>query len=386
MDTFLGYERPDGSAGVRNHVAVLPTVSCANGVVAAIARQVPEVVPLYHSIGCGRGGADLAVHQRTIVNLCQNPNLAGLLIVGLGCEFINAADLEQAAAQAGKHVWRLIIQQEGGSRKTTTKGVKLARDLLAAAREMERTPVPARTLLVGLECGGSDAFSGVTANPAVGRASDRLVEDGATVILTETTEMIGTSHILSRRAATAAVGDKIVEIIEHQELKCAEVLGPLAKIAISPGNMDGGMSSIREKSLGCIVKSGLHPIVEVIGYAEKPTRQGVVIMNGPGYDTDSLTGMAAAGAQVIIFTTGRGNPIGFPLAPVIKVISTSRAYRRMEDDMDVNAGAVLEGRSLEAVGCEIYDLLGRVVNGEPTKAEINQQDGILCVYTQNTSL
>jgi len=385
METFLGYARPDGSVGVRNHVAVLPSVACANAVAAAIARQVPETVLLQHGIGCGRGGLDHEVHTRTLENLCRHPNLAGVLVVGLGCEVLQSEQLEHAAAQAGRPVCRVVIQEEGGSKRATARGVELVRELVDRAGKMQPEPVPLDRLTVGLECGGSDAFSGVTANPAVGRACDRLVDQGATVILTETTEMIGTAHILSRRAASAEAGVRIKEIIGRQEQKCADVLGPMAKMVISPGNMDGGMSNICEKALGCIVKAGTRPIVEVVDYAQKPTRKGVVIMNGPGYDTDSLTGMAAAGAQVIIFTTGRGNPIGFPLVPVIKVISTSQAYQRMEDDMDINAGTILEGRSLQDVGDQIYDCLGRVAGGEPTKAEINQQDGILCVYTQNTS-
>ena len=386
METFLGYERTDGSIGVRNHVAILPAVSCASGVVQAIARQVPETVPLLHSVGCGRGGADHETHLRTLQNLCRHPNVGGVLIVGLGCEILGAEGLEQAAAENGRHIRRIAIQQEGGSRRAAAKGAALARELLAEAEKIERTEVPLKKLTIGLECGGSDAFSGVSANPAVGRASDRMVDAGATVILTETTEMIGTGHILNRRAATPDVAAKITEIIERQERKSIEVLGPMAKLAISPGNMDGGMSSIREKALGCIVKAGSRSIVEVVEYGQKPVRQGVVIMDGPGYDPDSLTGLAAAGSQVIIFTTGRGNPMGFPLVPVIKVISTSRAYRRLEDDMDVNAGAVLEGRSLEDLGNDIYHLVGRVADGERTKAELNQQAGILCVYTQHTSL
>ncbi len=386
MEQFMGFERSDGSVGVRNHVAVLPTVSCANGVAAAIARQVPECVPLLHGVGCGRGGIDLEVHQRTLTQLCRHPNLAGILIVGLGCEFFSAESLEQAASESGKAVYRLTIQDEGGSRRSINKGVALTRFLLGGAAQAARVPVALSKLIVGLECGGSDAFSGVTANPAVGLASDLLVDAGGTVILTETTEMIGTGHILSRRAATPEVGDRIVKIIDRQEQLTREVLGPMAKLAISPGNMDGGMSSIREKALGCIVKAGSRPIVDVIEYGEQAASQGVVIMNGPGYDTDSLTGLAAAGAHIIVFTTGRGNPIGHPLVPVIKVISTDQAYQRMADDMDVNAGAVLEGRDLAEVGQEIYQLLGRVADGELTKAEINEQGGILCMYTQKPSL
>jgi altronate dehydratase large subunit len=386
METILGYKRKDGSSGVRNHVAVLPSVACANGVAAAIARQVPEAALLQHSVGCGRMGEDHEIHLRTLENLCQNPNMAGVLIVGLGCEVMKSEALEQAAVRAGRQVSRVVIQEEGGSRRATARGVELVRKLIGQAQKVMPVKMPVDRLVVGLQCGGSDAFSGVTANPAVGRACDSLVDQGATVILTETTEMIGTAHILSRRAASVKIGNEIKKMVDRQKRKCADVLGPLAKVVISPGNMDGGMSNIREKALGCIVKAGSRPIVEVIDYAEKPSRRGVVLMNGPGYDTDSLTGLAAAGAQVIIFTTGRGNPIGFPLVPVIKVISTSQAYRRFEDDMDVNAGTILEGCSLQRLGGDIYDLLRRVASGERTKAEINQQDGTLCIYTRNTSL
>ncbi len=384
MDTFPGYERADGTVGIRNHVAIIPSVSCANGVVANIAKAVPEAVPLFHSNGCGRGGTDMELHSRTLQNICKNPNIAAVLIVGLGCEFVNPEGMSMVSAFAGRTQAKLMIQDQG-SKKTEAMGIEIVRGFLKDVAKLEPKQFPLDKLIVGLECGGSDAFSGVTANPAVGVASDWLVDVGATVMLTETTEMIGTSHILEARAADAETAEKIKTIIAETEQKTHEVLGPLAKVAVAPGNMDGGLSSIREKALGCIIKAGTRRIQQVVDYAEVPGKKGLVIMHGPGYDTESMTGLAAGGAQLIIFTTGRGNPIGYPVVPVIKVASATGMYNRMKDDMDVNAGEILEGKSLEQKGGEIRDLILRVINGEKTCAEANGQNGIMCVYTTTTA-
>ena len=380
METFLGFERPDGSAGIRNHVAVIPSVACANGVVAAIARALPQVVPLYHGHGCGRA-VENAMHTRVLANLGRNPNVAAVLVVGLGCEMIKAEGLAAQIALAGKPVAHLEIQQLGGTRRATARGIEIVTGLLAEAACLERRTLPLDRLCLGLECGGSDAFSGLTANPAVGRVSDWLVDGGGTVILTEDTEMIGTSHILQRRACNPEVAGQIGTMVAEAEQLTHDLLGPLAAYVIAPGNMDGGMSSIQEKSLGCIVKSGSRPITQVVAYGQVPGAKGVVLMDGPGYDTESLTGLAAAGCQAILFTTGRGTPVGYPIVPVIKVASTSSLYRRMEDDMDVDAGVILEGTPLDAVGRTIRQLLARVLDGEPTKAEVNRQEGIVCMYT-----
>ena len=381
MTAFQGYARPDGAVGIRNHVAVIPSVACANGVVAAIAREVPEAVPLPHGHGCGRGGEDLGLHFKTLANLARNPNVHAVLVVGLGCEVIRAEYLAERMSHAGKPVEFFNIQDVGGSRRAAATGTEIVRGMLAGASGQERAPFPLSAVVLGLECGGSDAFSGVTANPSVGLAADWLVEEGGTAIFTETTEMIGTSHILERRCVNDEVAREVASRIAAAERMTREILGPLAAQVIAPGNMDGGMSSIREKSLGCILKGGSSAINEVVDYAEPPKEKGLVIMDGPGYDVESITGLAAAGCQLMIFTTGRGNPIGFPLLPVIKVASTSRLYRSMEDDMDINAGAVLEGGTLRDVAGEIKDLIIRVLDGEQTKAEINRQDGILCLYT-----
>ncbi len=381
----MGYERADGSFGIRNHVVVLPAVVCANGVVEAIARAVPDVVPLLHGHGCGRSRVDILSHTAILQQICKNPNVAGALVVGLGCEFVSAEGIELVSTMAGRTIRRVMIQDEGGSRKATAKGIEIVKEMLAAVLQQEKKPFAPEKLIVGLECGGSDAFSGVTANPGIGKASDTLVDLGATVILTETTEMIGTSHILERRAANEGVRARIAEIIDNQEKKTLEVMGADAKQAIAPGNQDGGMSCIQEKSLGCITKAGSRTIQQVVDYAQPPTEKGVIIMDGPGFDAESITGLAACGAQILIFSTGRGTPLGFPIVPVIKVASTSRLYKNMEDDMDINAGIVLEGGTLDDVGNSIMDLIEQVIAGEQTKAEINKQNGILALYTQTTS-
>lgn len=384
MTTFQGYLRQDGSAGIRNHVAILPSVACANGVVAAIARAVPEAVPLFHGHGCARA-LELGLHIRTLSNLGRHPNCAAVLVVGLGCEPIKADLLYDAIAQTGKPVQKLVIQDEGGSRKTAAKGIEIVKRMVADASGLKREEVPLDKIIMGLECGGSDAFSGITANPATGIASDWLVDKGGTVILTEDTEMIGTSHILARRACCPEVAGKIEKMVDDAEKLTRDILGPMAAYVIAPGNMDGGMSSIREKSLGCIVKAGSRPITQVVEYGEVPSQKGVTLMDAPGYDAESMTGVAGGGAQLMVFTTGRGNPLGYPIVPVIKVASTSRLYNKMEDDMDINAGRILEGASLADVGGDIIALIKKVLEGELTKAEINRQDGIVCLYAMTPS-
>lgn len=381
MSAFQGFGRPDGTAGIRNHVTVIPSVACANGVVAAVARKVPEAVPLFHGHGCGRGGEDLGTHFNTLANLAGNPNVYGVLVIGLGCEVIKAEYLAERMSHTGKPVEYFNIQNVGGSRKAAARGMEIAREMVAAAAKQERVPYPLSAVVMGLECGGSDAFSGVTANPSVGLVADWLLGEGGTAILTETTEMIGTSHILERRSKDEKVAGEVAARIAAAERRTREILGPLASQVIAPGNMDGGMSSILEKSLGCILKGGSTSINEVTDYGQAPAEKGLVVMDGPGYDVESITGLAAAGCQLMIFTTGRGNPIGFPLVPVIKVASTGRLYRNMEDDMDINAGVILEGRSMREVAEEIKALVLKVLSGEATKAEINQQEGILCLYS-----
>ncbi len=377
---FMGYRRPDGKVGIRNHVVVMSSVSCANGVVNAIGRALPEIKIITHTEGCGRGPADIAISYRTLTGLGKNPNVAAILVVGLGCEFLPAGGLASDIAQSGKPVESLVIQQKGGSRKTTEAGIEIARKFLQDTEGLTRQECGWEELILATNCGGSDALSGVTANPLVGSLSDWLVSQGGTTMLAETTEMIGTEEVLSRRAQSPEIGKQIVDLIKKQRKQAEDVLGPLAHMVISPGNIEGGLSNIMEKSLGCIIKAGTTPLREISDYAVAPTKKGFVIMDTPGSDVYSITGMAAGGAQVMIFTTGRGTPVGFPVMPLIKVASNSELFRNMADDMDVNAGRLLEGTEMKEATEDFITLFTRVVNGQQTKAEINLQD-VLSINT-----
>lgn len=386
FERFRGYERQDGTVGVRNHVALIPSVACANGVVAATARLAPGTVPLYHGHGCGRGAArDLELHSRSLAGLGKNPNVAAALVIGLGCEVIKAEALAYMIAETGKPVEVLEIQSVGGSRRAAEKGARIASEMLEQAASLERTESSAERLILGLKCGGSDSLSGVTANPTVGEVADRVVEAGGTAVLTENTEMIGTSHILERRASCPEVAQQVCDMVDRADRLTRDIMGPLASLVIAPGNMEGGMSSIQEKSLGCIAKAGRSPIEQVVDYGEAPGARGLVLMDGPGYDIESMTGLAAGGAQVMLFTTGRGNPIGYPIVPVVKIASNTRLYDAMADDMDMDAQRALESGTLASAADELESLLLRVLNGEKTKAEVNLQDGIVCPYTTSPS-
>ena len=381
---FAGYARADGSVGVRNHVAVLSTVICANGVVDAIGRAVPRVKTITHTEGCGRGPADVVGATRTLIGLGKNPNVAAVLIVSLGCEVIKPEYLVPGISESGKPVEVLTIQQEGGSVKTFRKGVKIVEAMLDEADKTERTDAPWDRLTIGLECGGSDAMSGVTANPMVGAASDWLVTQGGTVILSETTEMIGTETILAERASDPKVGAALMQRILDQHSMAKKLLGPMADMVISPGNMDGGLSTIQEKSLGCIIKGGTSPIQQWLEYSEPPSKKGLVLMDTPGSDIFSLTAMAAGGAQMIVFTTGRGSPAGFPLVPVIKIATRTELFEQMPDDMDLDAGRILRGTPIQEAGTSLIEAIWHVAQGELTKAEINQND-LMAIHTTGPS-
>ena len=293
------------------------------------------------------------------------------LIIGLGCELMKAEFL--TGEVEGKPVEALVIQESGGSQATTEKGLAIARKLPQELEAVERAPVPVSELVVGLQCGGSDALSGVTANPAVGAAADRFVGAGATVVLAETTEMIGTAHILKRRGATPEIGEEVERLVNEHHAHVRAQLGDLAGMVIAPGNVEGGLSSITEKSLGAITKGGTTPLQEVIEYGVRPSKRGLVIMDTPGYDIDSMAGIAAGGAQIMLFTTGRGSVAGFPAVPVVKISSNSRTFQNMPGDMDVNAGAVVdEGKTIDEVGQEIFDLALEVAAGQRTCAEHNR--------------
>jgi len=377
---FLGYRRKNGAVGTRNHVLVMSSVSCANGVVQAIGRELPEVKIITHTEGCGRATADVLIAKRTLAGLGRNPNVAAVLLVGLGCESIKADGLAEAIGEADKPVETLLIQEAGGSVKATAAGIGIARRMLVEAGQQRRQACPLSELTVGMECGGSDALSGLTANCLVGAVADWLVAAGATVILSETTEMIGTEKILAKRAADPRLASEIVDLIQGQRRRTEELLGERAGMVISPGNMDGGLSTITEKSMGCIVKGGTTPIQELVAYGQTPSKKGLVLMDTPGSDIFSLTGMAAGGSQLMLFTTGRGTPAGFPTVPVVKIASNSRLYANMTDDMDFDAGTLIEGRALGDAGEELIGLVHAVAAGQVTKAERNGQE-MVAIHT-----
>ncbi|MFC1907967.1 UxaA family hydrolase [Chloroflexota bacterium] len=369
---FHGYRRENGTYGVRNHVAVMSSVICANGVVDEIARQVPEVLPLTHTHGCG---PNKEITLRTLSGIGRNPNLAAILIIGLGCEDCGASEVAGAVASSGKPVEYLVIQETGGTYKTARKGTEIVRKMLSHAQQEKRVEAGLEHLTLGFECGGSDAFSGITANPAVGVTADMLVAEGGTAIISEIPEMVGTAHLLKRRAANPGVSKKIEAYVKlGTEVSDWEAYRNSSR-AIASGNMEGGLTSIIEKSLGCIMKGGTSTITDCVPYAMKPKTKGLVIMETDGADIESMTGMAAGGAQVIIFTTGRGSPAGFSGAPVIKVVTNSTTYKNLKDDLDINAGVIIDGdKTIQEVGKEIFEFMVEVTNGELTKSEKNKQN------------
>ena len=368
---FMGYRRRDGRAGVRNHLLVMSTVHCANSVVDRIGQTLPEVVALSHAWGCSQLGDDLAQSRRVLEEFAGHPNVGAALLIGLGCETMPTVEMGEKLAGMGLAVVRLTIQEEGGTRATYARALGIARELLQDLQRARREPIPLAELIVGLECGGSDGWSGITANPAVGVASDLLVAAGGTVILSETTEFIGAEHVLAARAVNQEVGERIVAFTRGREAEAGRMGVDMRGGQPTPGNIAGGLTTIEEKSLGAIAKGGSTVVQEAIPYAHRPTRRGLVVMDTPGNDPESVTAMVAGGAQIVVFTTGRGSPAGCPIAPVIKVATNSAMYRRLSDDMDLDAGTIVEaGEPLGRVGRRIFDEIVAVASGKQTAAEV----------------
>jgi altronate dehydratase large subunit len=368
--SILAYRRPSGRVGIRNHVLVLATVQCANAVVERIGREAPQVVALMHEHGCAQIGDDLAQTRRVLEGFAGHPNVGAVLLVGLGCETMPGAEIERALVADGVRCRRLSIQEEGGSRATLSRGLAIVRELLEETALTQREPVSLAELIVGVECGGSDGWSGVTANPAVGAASDMIVQAGGTVILSEVTEFIGAEHLLAARSATPEIARRIADATLGREAAARRLGVDMRGAQPSPGNIAGGLTTIEEKSLGAIAKGGSMPIREFVSYAHRPSTRGLVVMDTPGSDPESVTAMVAGGAQIVVFTTGRGAPTGCPIAPVIKVCSNSPTYRRLGDDMDVDAGTIVEkGETPAEVGSRIFQEIIAVAEGKQTAAE-----------------
>jgi altronate dehydratase len=382
--TFMGYRRADGQAGTRNYLGVLTSVNCSGTVAKFIAEEaeksewfkvlknVDGVVPITHASGCGMSGTDEGYQTlfRTLQGYARNPNFAAILLVGLGCEVMQVPNLVgRERLRADNRFRYMTIQQTGGTRKTVEAGVEALRELSAEAEASIREPIPVSELVIGMQCGGSDGLSGITANPALGIASDILVGHGGTTILSETTEIYGAEHLLTRRAVSREVGEKLIGRIHWWEDYCARNKGEMNNNP-SPGNKRGGLTTILEKSLGAVAKGGSAPLTDVYLFGEKIDKKGFVFMDSPGYDPCSVTGQVASGANLIVFTTGRGSVSGYKPVPCIKVATNSDMYRRMSDDMDLNCGDIVEdGVSLKAKGREMFELFIKVASGEETKSE-----------------
>ncbi len=393
QDTFQGYRRSDGRVGTRNYVAIISTVNCSASTSKMIADRFPKeildqypnidgLLPLTHKTGCGMkyDSPDHHSLNRVLAGYARHPNVGAYVLVGLGCEvsqipflidsqkLVKIEGIDDSGTHNQSAPPMISIQETGGIKKTVDAGIEALKDILPQANDVQRETVPASELVLGLQCGGSDGNSGVTANPALGLASDFIIAQGGAAVLGETTEIYGAEHLLTRRAINQEVGEKLLE-----RLRWWEWYASIFKAEInnnpSPGNKEGGLTTIYEKSLGAIAKGGSTALTAVYEYAEKIEAKGLSVMDTPGYDPASLTGIIAGGANLCVFTTGRGSVFGAKPVPCIKVATNNPLYERMKDDMDINAGKILDGVSVEEVGREIYERILQIASGEPTLSE-----------------
>jgi altronate hydrolase len=387
--TFMGYKRPNGKVGTRNFIGIISSVNCSATVCKKIAEAYNEealsdyenvdgIVSITHGTGCGinSNGLGWELLQATISGYSRHPNFGGLIIIGLGCEVNQVSGMAQSMSWANSDTFKMMtIQDVGGTRKTIQEGVEIIKQMLPILNKNKRVNCPASELILGLECGGSDAYSGMTANPALGAAVDLLVKNGGTGTLAETPEIFGAEHLLTRRAVNEKVGQKIVNFIkwwqEDYLIKFEENKEQLHQDP-SPGNKAGGLTTILEKSLGAVAKGGTTNLIDVYQFAESIKAKGFTFMNTPGYDVTSVTGLIAGGANMICFTTGRGSVFGCKPTPSIKLATNDELYNRMTEDMDVNCGKILLGQStIEEMGQEIFQLILDVASGKQSKSEIN---------------
>jgi altronate hydrolase len=379
VPTFLGYKREDGRVGTRNYIAVVAASNCAAHTAEQIAASyaseglppgVDGVVAFPHGEGCGHSiGPDTDQLRRTLAGVLDHPNVAGAIILGLGCETNQIEHYLGPDAPKANRLVGMTVQGSGGTRGTVEAARRAIAPMLERAADEKRAPAPASKIILGLNCGGSDSFSGITANPALGFCSDLLAEIGASAVLAETTEIFGAEHLLVKRARNRETAERLLSFV-HKYKKYLNQFGGSFDDNPSPGNKAGGLTNILEKSLGAVAKAGTSPLMQAVDYAERVSSPGFVFMNTPGYDPVSLTGLAAGGANLIAFTTGRGSAIGFPTIPVLKISSNSFTYERMRDNMDINAGRIADGEAgVQQVGREIFEMLLRVASGERTCAE-----------------
>src|SRR5579883_2774931 len=380
--SFMGYRRPDGRAATRNYIGIVTTVNCSAATSRMIAAKlqpllaqypnIDGVVPLTHGGGCGMAaaGLEMDVLRRTLAGYTRHPNMAAVVMLGLGCEANQISGLMNAEGlKEGPKLIPMTIQDEGGVSKTVMRAVGFLNELLPEANDVKREPIPVSDLILALQCGGSDGYSGISANPALGAAVDLLVRHGGTAVLSETPEIYGAEHLLTRRAVSREVGEKIVKRIKWWEDHCARTGGEMNNNP-SPGNNAGGLTTILEKSLGAVAKGGTTNLVDVYEYAQPITAKGFVYMDSPGYDPVSATGQVAGGANVLCFTTGRGSVFGCKPAPSLKLATNSSLYRRMTDDMDINCGSIVDGEeTIQESGKKIFELIVKTASGQKTKSE-----------------
>ena len=368
---FWGYRRAEGRAGIRNHVLILPSCVCGSESARIVASQVRGAVNIVFNTGCSDVQANTDMSQKVLTGFACNPNVYGVVIIGLGCETVGHRQLrEKIQKMTSKPVVSFGIQEEGGTLKTIEKAVRAAREMAAEAAMQPKEKFDISELLLGIECGGSDATSGLASNPAVGELSDLLVDMGASTIMSESIEWIGGEHVLAKRAATPEIHNQIIEVCRAYEEHLKAAGQDCRAGQPTPGNKAGGLSTLDEKSLGCIRKGGTRPIVEVLQQAERPTKHGAIVMATAGFDISSVTSMVAGGCNAVIFSTGRGTPTGNAIVPVLKVTGNERTYKMMDDNMDVDLSAIIRGeKTYQEMGREMLNDIEAMCNGKMTKAE-----------------
>ena len=383
---FEGYRRQDEKAGTRNYVLVIPSVGCSQGTAQAIAHGLKGVVDLPNMLGCGQVGEDRMLVKKTLVGFGIHPNVFAVLIVGNGCEQLSCEEIKKGIAPSGKRVEMIEIQDVGGTRKTIALGKRIVKEMCEEATKLNREPIPLSELILGTECGGADYTSGLAANPAVGAACDMLVAEGGTVILSETPELIGAEYLLARRARTPEMAKQVLDAVAWWEDKAIAAGQNIREANPSPGNIAGGITTLEEKSLGCIYKAGTSPLEEVIPYASYPTKKGLVYMDTPASDIEQLAGMVAGGVQIILFTTGRGNPLGTPITPVVKISGNRDTYVKMRDNTDMDVSKILQGKeTVGSAGKRVFEEVISVASGKVTKAEkLGQRD--FCIFKMNINI
>lgn len=370
---LTGYRRENGQFGIRNYLLILPTSVCATDTAEKIAAQVPGAIAVPNQHGCCQIASDQAQTQRTLEGFGKNANVGAVLVIGLGCDGIQAEQVAENIRVTGKPVEAITIQKCGGTLKAITVGAEIAAAMAAKLSVEKRTDGDLSDIILGMECGGSDPTSGLASNPTIGYVSDKLVSIGGSSILSETTEVIGAEHLLAARFADPEQKTKFLTMVSNCEKRAIRLGEDLRSGQPTPGNKAGGLSTIEEKSLGCMYKAGNSPFTGALDYAEilPLDKKGLYFMDTPGQDIDSITGMVAGGAQIIVFSTGRGTPTGSPIAPVIKITGNTDTFNNMKDNIDINAGRIItDGATIPQIGEELFNMMIEVCNGKRTKAEV----------------